>query len=173
MNTLFSGIVGFETGDIVRSARISECGAYRYTLSRKWGDSDRQHHHAQLKARPMRLIDDPTIKRCIGFAHRLGFAGLTVRNLFAFRATNPDEMFAAPDPIGPENDAAILNLIGGVDVVIAAWGVHGSHIGRDKAVVKLFAERSQRLHCFGLTKDGHPKHPLFLPSNVEVVSYGC
>ena len=165
--------------DMERDAWISDCGKFRYSLSRAWDADLLKPWLGVIMLNPSRadaLVDDPTIIRCIGFAHRLGFAGLTVRNLFAFRATNPDEMFAAPDPIGPENDAAILNLVGVCPMVIAAWGVHGSHIGRDKAVVKLLAEGLDSQRCWiasGSRKTDTLRHPLYLPSNVEVVSYGC
>jgi hypothetical protein len=105
--------------------------------------------------------DDPTIRRCIGYAKAWGCDGLLMLNLFAFRATDPKMMQAADDPVGPENDAA-LRQASGAEIVIAAWGVGGTFKGRDKVVRELVPA----LQYLRLTKDGHPAHPLYLPKNL-------
>ena len=66
--------------------------------------------------------DDPTIRRCISFAQAWGYEGLCMTNLFAFRATEPSDMMKSPDPVGPENDQALINLAESAGVVVAAWG---------------------------------------------------
>lgn len=106
--------------------------------------------------------DDPTIRRCIGFAKRFGFDGVVMLNLFAFRATLPEVMKAAPNPVGPHNDAVIKSYLG--NTFIAAWGVHGSFLGRDREVSAMIPE----LFCLGTTKEGHPRHPLYLKNDAEL-----
>ncbi len=143
---------------------FSPCRTYRYLLTRSWGE---------LFQVPRRLVmfiglnpstadeeqDDPTIRRCIGFAKDWGFAGLVMGNLFAFRATDPRDMLAAEDPVGPENDQHLLEASLVVSLVVAAWGVRGAHRGRGDEVAGLIPD----LSALGLTKDGHPRHPLYLP----------
>jgi len=103
--------------------------------------------------------DDPTIRRCIGFAKAWGFSALCMTNLFAYRATDPAVMKAEQFPIGgDENDLALRSLSESAGIVIAAWGVHGTHMERDAAVKKLVPN----LQCLGTTKEGHPRHPLYL-----------
>lgn len=106
--------------------------------------------------------DDPTIRRCIGFAKAWGFSGLVMTNLFAFRATDPKDMKRAADPVGTENDETLVKLAACCGLVVAAWGAHGSYRGRDREVRALLPN----LHYLKLTKDGHPSHPLYLPGDL-------
>jgi hypothetical protein len=75
-------------------------------------------------------------------------------------------MRAAPDPIGPANDVAITESCdwakGPQDRIVAAWGTHGAHLDRGPAVERLLRAQPRPLHHLGLTKDGHPKHPLYI-----------
>lgn len=113
-------------------------------------------------------LDDPTIRRCVGFAKDWGYSGLCMTNLFAFRATDPAKMLAAPDPVGPDNDKVLQELAQNAGVVVAAWGTHGAHLKRDAHVRSLLP----RLHCLWLTKAGFPGHPLYLPKNLTPQPYG-
>jgi hypothetical protein len=106
--------------------------------------------------------DDPTIRRCIGFTKSWGYSALCMVNLFAYRATNPADMKKVTDPIGPYNDSYLLTLAEDAGVVIAAWGMHGVYRGRNEVVRNLIPN----LNYLRLTKDGHPGHPLYLPSNL-------
>ena len=107
--------------------------------------------------------DDPTIRRCISFAKSWGYDGLCMTNLFAFRATNPEDMLAAADPIGTENDRHLVELAGKASLVIAAWGTLGVHMGRNDKVRSMI----DGLNFLRLTKDGHPGHPLYLPKSLR------
>lgn len=113
--------------------------------------------------------DDPTIRRCIGLARRWGFGGITVVNLFAFRATKPADLKTAFDPVGPRNDSTIRKVIHGVPV-IAAWGTHGGFGGRDRAVLKLLCGHP-RVFTMGLTKQGHPRHPLYVRYDTLLIPF--
>lgn len=148
---------------IERYARISECGRYRYALGRVWGDGDALCFVMLNPSTADATIDDPTIRRCMGFARREGYGGISVLNLYALRATDPKVMLAASDAIGPQNDAylrlALAEQTRRGNPVIAAWGVH-AHPSRASAVMSLVPGADWR--CLGTTKDGSPRHPLYV-----------
>lgn len=151
-----------------KSAIISPCGLYRYHLSRFWGP-DECSVCCFIGLNPSTAdanLDDPTIRRCINFAKAWGFDGLWMVNLFAFRATKPGDMKGAADPVGPDNDDHLGEAIMQASLTIAAWGVHGSYKGRDKQVIARYGH-DDRISCLGLTKDGHPKHPLYLKADTK------
>ena len=100
--------------------------------------------------------------RFLGRARALGFGAFRVTNIFAWRDTDPRNMRAAADPVGPENDLTIQEGVAWADTVIAAWGTHGAHLDRGAQVAALLRQTRQPLYALGLTKDGHPKHPLYI-----------
>lgn len=160
-----------------RYARISDDGFYRYTLGRRWSPPDGPGSMVFVMLNPSAAnaeLDDPTIRRCIGFAKREGCGGVHVVNLFAWRATKPEAMFAAQadghDVIGPENDDTLRETFRAAALegrpVIAAWGVHGTERA---GFVRLLAEAAgARLQALGLTKDGHPRHPLYVRADAQL-----
>lgn len=157
-----------------RSAIFSPCRRYRYSLWRNWRGlgllPDENSYAMFVGLNPSTADeqnDDPTIRRCIAFAKAWGFDGLCMTNLFAFRATKPADMMAEADPIGEDNDRTLIELAQGAGVVVAAWGVHGTHRGRAAEVVKMLPN----LHYLMLTKDGHPGHPLYLPKTLLPVEW--
>jgi hypothetical protein len=111
--------------------------------------------------------DDPTLRRCVGFAQAWGFPALCMTNLFAYRATEPAQMRAQADPVGERNDWYLRTTAATADIVIAAWGVHGAHVGRADAVRAMLP----KLHYLRLTKSGHPGHPLYLPKTLRPVEW--
>lgn len=139
---------------------------YRYTLWREWIGGDGYAMFVGLNPSTAdETQDDPTIRRCIAFAKSWGYAGLCMTNLFAFRATDPKDMLAQGDPVGDENDDWLVRIASDAGVVVAAWGVHGTHLGRDKDVRAMLPN----LHCLALTKEGHPGHPLYLRKTLTPV----
>ena len=108
------------------------------------------------------LRNDPTVERCERRARSWGYGGFRVTNLFAWRATDPRNLKATPDPVGPENDAHLLRGTRWADRVFAAWGVHGSHRDRASEVLAELHGRGTALYHLGLTRDGHPRHPLYV-----------
>ncbi len=142
-----------------QGAAVSACGQYRYSLWRIWD-----------KAKPLILFiglnpstadadrDDPTIRRCKGFASALGYGGFYMGNLFAYRATKPADMKACPNPVGRYTDEWLKTADSLCQMVIFVWGTQGSHLGRDKEVIGLFPNA----YCLGQNEDGSPKHPLYL-----------
>ena len=145
------------------TASFSPCRRYRYDLWRRWDDSKPYAMFIGLNPSTAdETRDDPTIRRCIAFAKTWGYGALCMTNLFAFRATDPRDMKAEEFPIGGhENDLALRSRADGAGIVIAAWGVHGVHQERAAAVMKMIP----KLHCLGLSKEGHPRHPLYLKSD--------
>ena len=116
---------------------------------------------------------DPTIRRCLGFAEFWGFAGIQVVNLFALRSTDPKALKAAEDPVGASNDRAILNTVMDAPMVVCAWGAHGNLHNRADHV-RLILQPFMgvgTIKRFGLTKNGEPKHPLYLPGDAELQVY--
>ncbi|TRW96069.1 DUF1643 domain-containing protein [Paracoccus sp. M683] len=107
--------------------------------------------------------NDPTIERCERRARALGFSGLGVVNLFAFRATRPADLKRAADPIGPLNDAAIRTAARRADQILCAWGVHGQHLCRDARVRAILRGQDRPMLHLGLTNAGAPRHPLYVP----------
>lgn len=160
---------------LVSDAALSPCGRYRYTLYRRWDLSLPIVAFVMLNPSTADAQkDDPTIRRCIRFAQMWGNGGIVVVNLFALRATDPKALYAAEDPIGPENDMALVSATSGRRV-IAAWGAHGSLRDRARRVMEILADRP--MFALGLTKDGHPKHPPargreFVPYDAKPVPFG-
>ena len=167
------------------SAVISGCGKYRYLLKRKI-PTESQHAKKCLfimlnPSTADASTDDPTIRRCITFASRLGCSELTVVNLFALRATNPRELLKAlkDDPVqafgGFPNVVAIESEIESHspihDVIICAWGKQKGIKAHGDRVASLVRESGRVPYCLGTTKDGHPRHPLFVRSDRVLEEY--
>jgi hypothetical protein len=147
-------------------ATFSPDGAYRYTLTRWWNPDSPQIAWIMLNPSTANGSEnDPTLRRVIDFSKRWGYGGLVVVNLFALVATDPEILATHPDPIGPANDAALFGATGGLTAV-AAWGasVPAKWRHRPRAIRLQLAQRRTPLYHLGLTKDGHPRHPLYLPA---------
>jgi hypothetical protein len=145
------------------TAVISSCGKYRYYLGRCWDNKLPVLSFIMLNPSTADAeIDDHTIRRCIGFAKLNGFGGIAVVNLFAFRATEPSELYLTPDPFGPDNVEHLKDILffsnQGKTKIVAAWGAHKA-VADFKALSQL---RGAPLYCLGKTKDGHPRHPLYV-----------
>jgi len=112
-------------------------------------------------------LDDPTIKRCRGFARDWGFARLDVVNLFALRTRHPSVLVRRRAPVGPLNDTFIRDCAWAADLVIAAWGNHGSHRGRDGQVLTLLRGLHVPIYCLKTNNSGQPRHPLYVRSSAS------
>ena len=153
-------------------ANISDDGRYRYWLTRRWAAGNLLPFVMLNPSTADAAVDDPTIRRCIGFAKREGAAGIHVVNRFAYRATNPADLRATPDPYGPGNDAALRFVAAYAashkQPIICAWGANSGHESRTASI--LMADGAQ-LVCLGMTKDGHPRHPLYVKADQPLVPY--
>jgi hypothetical protein len=159
----------FQKGDAASVAVYSDCTAYRYLLTREWGPGPRALFIMLNPSTATEFQNDPTVERCERRARALGFGAFRVTNIFAFRATDPRVMRAVPDPVGPENDAAILQSVPWADWVICAWGSHGAHLGRGAAIAASLRATGVPLWHLGLTRAGAPKHPLYIGYDVQPV----
>lgn len=158
-----------------RTAHID--GDYRYSLDRHWGEdeaSTRILHLLMLNPSTADgLEDDPTIRRCIGFARGLGYDGLKVVNLFALRSTDPRGLRPHADPIGPRNDeilATCMDSLAG-SYMVAAWGSEAFAIGRARQVHEMAVARGVALKTWKTTKAGHPGHPLYIRGDAVLMDW--
>jgi hypothetical protein len=157
-----------QKGDAASQAVYSPCTQYRYLLTREWAAEQGRVLFVMLNpSTATEMQNDPTVERCERRARALGFGAFRVCNIFAFRATDPRVMRAAPDPVGPANDAALAESAPWADRIICAWGTHGAYLDRGAQVESLLRATGQPLWHLGLTKDGHPKHPLYIGYAVE------
>ena len=146
------------------TAVFSEDRRYRYLLRRRVGDSEKRVLFIMLNpSKADEERNDPTIRRCIGFARSWGFGILEVVNLFALMSTYPKALLKADDPVGPDNDATICAALESADTVVLAWGNHGLDHEKRVAEVTTMAWKADRPCCLGMTVKGAPRHPLRLP----------
>jgi hypothetical protein len=155
-------------GDAASLAVYSDCERYRYLLTRVWDAGGAKALFVMLNpSTATEVQNDPTVERCERRARALGFGAFRVCNIFAWRDTDPTLMRRAADPVGPANDDAIRESCGWADTIVCAWGTHGAHLGRGPAVERLMRATGRPLHHLGLTKDGHPRHPLYIGYGVK------
>lgn len=146
------------------SATADIRGEYRYSLTRVWDTTLPTVTFVLLNpstADAVRL--DPTLRRCVGFAKRDRYGGMVIVNLYAFRTKDPKVMMAATDPVGPDNDRVLAGVAG---TVVAGWGTNA-----DPARVTRVVPLLPRLHALGATKDGHPRHPLYVPAAAPLIEW--
>lgn len=165
-------------------AVLSECGSYRYRLWRWWGDGA-AGSATFVMLNPSTAdahVDDPTIRKCIGFAKRWGLHGIRVVNLFAHRSTDPKGLLLASDPVGRENSAHLSFTMTprATDesvLTVFAWGATGGpHVAKLMApqiaeALSLARARSVRPMCLGTAKSGAPRHPLMLGYSTPLVAW--
>lgn len=177
-------------------ADISPDGRYRYLLWREWRGSNHQHWRwiggakdgaghdlGEPKACLFVMLnpstadgesDDPTIRRCVGFARAWGYDRLEVVNLFAFRATSPRVLLAmndADEPYGVRNQQAIEEAAREAGTIVCAWGNHGAHLDQHETVLGWLEDCGTPLMSLGITDAGHPRHPLYVPAATRPVPF--
>lgn len=153
---------------MIKAADISPCGKYRYELRRIW---DLNKPLACLVGLNPSTADakedDPTIRRCIDFVTGWGYGGFIMVNLFAWRAIDPKELMLQEHRVGAFNNKYILDAVSRAKLVVFCWGNWGGIFGRDEEVIRMVPDAQ----CFGLTKDGHPKHPLYLHHTTQLQTF--
>lgn len=155
-----------------RDAVISNCGKYRYVLSRSWGVGEEFACFIMLNPSTADAKkDDPTIRRCMSFAQTWGYSNLEVVNLFAWRTPYPGDFRAVADPVGSDNDGYILAALERAAVVIAAWGSLEMARSRAQWLLQMAEQIHRSLKCLGVTKSGGPRHPLYLPKDAALERY--
>lgn len=159
------------TGDAA-SAEFSLCQTYRYSLWRWWDTS--KPYWAFLMLNPSTADatkNDPTVERCQRRATQAGAGGVAVVNLFALRSTDPAGLYSHDSPVGPENDAYIMDVCRGALIVICAWGGHGRHLNRASHVTTMLKQAGIQTRALAINADGSPKHPLYIATAVQPVPY--
>jgi hypothetical protein len=157
---------------VIGGAQFSRDRRYRYRLWRRWDPTRPQIAFCMLNPSTAdERTDDPTIRRCIGFARDWGYGGVEIVNIFALRATDPRELSLVRDPIGRMNDVHVTGAAERSSAVVIAWGVHGALRARGAAALGLLSPRA-RLLALGWTQAGEPRHPLYLRRDVRPVVVG-
>lgn len=169
--------------DSEKGAIIDAEGTHRYVLWRKWGDGSRRVVFCMLNPSTADgMEDDPTIRRCIGYAVREGFDALDVINLYAYRATNPDDLLELckegrhDEMMGASNKLWMLDVMATAELVVVAWGAWRESVPRRWKPPMLNVPGFARdyglpVRCFGTTAKGAPKHPLYLRLDQPLVPY--
>lgn len=153
------------------SAVLSDCGRYRYQLTRRWADGPVLGWVMLNPSTADANDDDPTIRRCIGFSKANGYGGLIVRNLYAYRATDPTMLVNADDPIGPGNLDALSSIN---EPTVAAWGAHPAAVGWWNGYpydITDTLRRMGQMWCLGVTAKGAPRHPLYVAAATQFQTY--
>ncbi|MEZ9153267.1 DUF1643 domain-containing protein [Vibrio sp. F13] len=151
-----------------KTARLSDCSTYRYELWRTWDESKPYAMFIGLNPSTAdETEDDPTIRRCINLAKSWGYGGLCMANLFAYRATQPEDMKRATNPIGDENDETLTRLSKSAGVIVGAWGNDGVFLNRSEDVRALVPE----INVLKVNKSGEPAHPLYLKSTLTPIEW--
>lgn len=172
--------------EIFRSAILSDDGQYRYRLDRWWADMDdgvtKRPTVCFVMLNPSTAdadVDDPTIRRCIGFARSWGYGRLIVVNQFGYRATEPGNLlrhgWGGGDVYGPDNARHMDGAFVDASLVICAWGASEATGGRRgfpfTNIPMVAGKRGCKVKALGLTKDGHPRHPLYMPKDSIPIPY--
>lgn len=156
---------------VEKAATISGDGLYRYGLHRWWGWGDRLVFVMLNPSTADANQDDPTIRRCMGFARTLGFDGINVFNLYAFRAARPADLWLADEPTGGQRNDDLLREVlrqSKAQPVVAAWGANAK---ADRVSTFMSWRGSERVLALGLTKAGAPRHPLYLRADARLGRY--
>lgn len=155
--------MGQSVTQVEKSAVLSEDGVYRYLLTRRWGPGKAVMFTMLNPSTADASVDDPTIRRCMGFARAWGYDSLIVWNLYAYRATNPVELDTALDPVGPDNNNYLWQAIEDSALVVAAWGAkpnRGRYQFRTASILAGFHDVD--VYCLGWCKNDEPRHPLYV-----------
>ena len=146
-------------------AVFSEDGKYRYLLSRQWSDFAPRVLFIMLNPSTADAeANDPTVKRCVDYAHEWGYGSIEVANLFALRSTDPSRLLKDKDPIGPDNLLMIEAALTRAKMVVGAWGnnVDPKHrISTARRVIDM-VRKTHDLYALSRTNAGEPGHPLYL-----------
>ena len=154
---------------ISQNVRFSKCKRYRYSLGRSWSEGSGKAVFIGLNPSTAdQRTDDPTIKRCVSFAHAWGCSSMEKVNLVAFCATKSEDLKRHAKPICRNNDRWIAMAISKANLSIACWRNHGEFLQRSDKI----HHRYPTLLCLGINPSGAPKHPLYIKAMQTPFAYG-
>ncbi|WP_437187249.1 DUF1643 domain-containing protein [Planctomicrobium sp. SH668] len=167
-------IATHEEDDVYSEAVYSPCRQFRYSLVRRFGKplakkSDRISFIGLNPSTATERVNDPTVRRCIGYARDWGYREFVMLNAFGYRSTDPAGLKAIEDPVGAPNLDTIVEWVNKSDVVVCCWGVHAVLNNHNQRLLALLSPLKTRATCFGKTQAGHPKHPLYLRKDAPLV----
>lgn len=159
-------------------AEFSDCGRYRQLLGRYWGDTPYdfsfEPYALWIGMNPSTAtadVNDPTISREINFTKRLGLNCMVKVNVMDYRATNPkDLMCVMPEVCSGNNLPTIGPLAESAEKVIAAWGSLPGPLAWTAQEVE-YCLSDAPLWCLGKTKNGSPRHPLYVRGDAPLELY--
>jgi hypothetical protein len=158
---MMGGLSLFGSDDFAGAIFDERRRTYRYVLWRRWGSRTSRVLFVMLNPSTAdEHVLDPTVRKCVKWAKQWGFGALDVCNIFAWRSTDPKELYHIPDPIGPENDRWIQQTAMMAAMVVVAWGKHGVLKRRGEEVARMLAKHKP--YCLGVNNDGSPVHPLYI-----------
>jgi len=168
-------LFGSETKTMLKDAEVSPCGLYRYSLTRIWDKAQPLVSWIMLNPSTADAsVDDPTIRRVIGFTRSWGYGGFVVRNLFPLRATDPKELDSHQYPFGPAENRMVsgelLDALMNYPLIVCAWGSKVP-FRRDWEFMEVAAANGKTLHCLRLSKGGMPCHPLYMPADLQPILF--
>lgn len=151
------------------TAIFSDCRTWRYRLERTWAPELPRAAFILLNPSTAdETNDDPTIRRCIGYAKAWGYGGLVLGNIFALRSTDPAALYGHPDPVGPDNDMHLMAIAESSSAIVCGWGAHGVERKRGARVLEMIRQGpGRRAMALKMTKGGQPGHPLYLRADLQ------
>ena len=161
---------------MLRSAKFDEEHKHRYYLSRIWDDSHSKILFIGLNpSKADDVEDDNTVRRLITFSQSWGFGGFYIVNLYSFIATEPEDMIRwyymrtnkMQRALFKQNMEYALRYARICSMTAFCWGAGIPNEEASTRYIRTFRDA----YCFGHTKDGHPKHPLFLAGNTELIKF--
>lgn len=161
---------------MIRDAQLSTCGLYRLRLTRRWDPSGSQVCFIGLNPSTADgTQDDPTLRRCIGFAKAWGHGSLVLINLFARRTPSPAALWKmarnGEDIVGPLDTQALIDTAAQAQQVVACWGAATAARPRGQALVQSLTRAGVSVQAIARTKGGDPRHPLYLKKGLTPRPY--
>ena len=152
-----------------KDAVISALGQHRYSLSRIWDEDKGKVLFIMLNPSTANAIhDDPTTIRCINYAKKWGYGGLTIGNMYPYRTKSPKELmawkiFGSRYSVFKKNQEHVKEMAEEAHVIVLAWGANYEGL----FPVWLF-QFGHKMFYLELCKDGNtPKHPLGLSKKID------
>lgn len=160
------------------TALFSNCGKFRQVLTREWDDAPKLGTVLFIGMNPSTAagdVDDPTVFKETKYTRRWGYGRYVKCNVMDHRATKP-KMLLLPNvvPCSPENMPIIIREARFADIVVLAYGaLHKKLAHYGENVVRELKDNGIKIHVLGLTKAGHPRHPLYLKDDAELMEFAA